>query len=79
MRRNAEEEEELTFQPQINPISRFFGRPDDERPEDYLMNKGRMTKEKLEKKRSEALFKRTEDCVFHPTVNKQSMRMVNER
>ena len=66
---NQEEESNLTFQPEINPISRFFGRPENSKPEDYLISKGRETKEKLEMKRYENMYEEQKKCKFRPKVN----------
>ena len=59
-----EECEELTFQPQINPISRLYGRKNTDRPEEHLLNAGRALQERIEKKRSEILFEEQNQCRF---------------
>ena len=79
LREQQEEDSDLTFKPQINPISRYFGRKDNERLEDRLANCGMITKEKLEKKRSEMLFYDQNKFDFHPQVNKESERIMDEK
>ena len=50
MMKEMSEVENLTFRPQINPISRYFGRDNSsKRLEDHLIEKGKKTKENLEK------------------------------
>ena len=49
----AKEESEvmnLTFHPQINPVSYFYGNRDFNKTEDYLINQGNVLKNKLEQK-----------------------------
>lgn len=49
------ESEDLTFHPKINPISYYFGSKN-ERPEDYLIKKGMLAKDKIEQKRAAQIY-----------------------
>lgn len=72
--------ENLTFRPQINPISRYFGRMKDKPLEDHLIEKGKKSKDMIEKKRSEVLlYEMQSKYSFHPRINKNSERMIMER
>lgn len=79
MLKELEEVENLTFKPQINPISQFFGRHDGKKLEDHLIEKGKKSQDLLEKKRSEVLFERQHSYSFKPKINKNSERMIIER
>jgi hypothetical protein len=69
----------MTFKPNINPVSKMFGRKTNDRPEDYLIKKGKMVQEKLDKKRSELIYDEQSKCSFHPQVNKKSEQMIMEK
>lgn len=47
--RELREWQDLTFHPQINPVSRFIGRPSDKRLEDQLIEKGKKSHDLIEK------------------------------
>ena len=58
LRREMDEVENLTFQPNINEISRFIGKDDGQRLEDRLIENGRKKQYELERKRDEVLHQR---------------------
>lgn len=66
MMANVEEEQNLTFKPEINPISRYFGRPEHEKLEDYLNQKAKSKQDRIDKKRSELIFSEHAECKFKP-------------
>ena len=50
LKKEENEIKDLTFHPKINPVSYYFGSSEQERPEDYLLRQGMLTKDKLEQK-----------------------------
>lgn len=79
MMREMAEVQNLTFKPKINPISRYFGRDDSKPLEDHLIEKGKRSKDMIEKKRNEELFERQNSHSFKPMINKNSEKMIMER
>lgn len=79
LKREMNECENLTFRPQINPVSRFFGRFNQKKLEDHLIEKGKKTKDMIEKKRSEMLFEKQHQHSFRPQINKHSEKLIMER
>jgi hypothetical protein len=79
MAKELSEVENLTFKPKINNISRYFGREDGKKLEDHLLERGKKTKDNLEKKRSELLYEKQNSHSFRPKINKHSERMIMER
>lgn len=69
----------LTFRPQINPVSRHFGRSKHKNLEDHLIEKGKKTNDMIEKKRSEILFEEQHRHSFKPKINKHSSKIIMER
>ena len=79
MKEQEKVDEDLTFHPRINPISRYFGRQPHQRLEDHLLQKGMEVKEKLEKKRSAIHFGVQNEFDFKPKVCEKSERMVEDK
>ena len=78
--REMSEVENLTFRPKINPLSRYFGRDhSDKKLEDHLIERGKKTKEHLEKKRNEILYETQHKHSFKPKINRNSERIILER
>ena len=69
----------LTFHPQINPISNFFGSRGVESTEDYLMQKGVAIKDKLNQKRNEALYFEQTNWSFQPKINENSRKIIENK
>ena len=79
MEKELQECENLTFRPQINPISKCMGRLNDRALEDNLIDRGKKSKDMIEKKRSEILFENQYRHSFKPKINKNSEKMIMER
>ena len=48
--REENELRDLTFHPQINPVSFYYGTQGNEKPEEHLIKQGMMIKDKIEQK-----------------------------
>lgn len=70
--------ESLTFQPHINHTTRHQRR-NSKKLEDQLIEKGKKTHDKIEKKRSEMMFEKQHRYSFKPRINKKSERIIQER
>ena len=78
--REIKKYENLTFRPQINPISKNYGKYGKKKKlEDELIEKGKKTHDMIEKKRSEILFEEQHKHSFKPKINKKSERIIQER
>lgn len=77
--KEMQEYENLTFRPQINPVSTHFGRFNNKNLEDHLIDKGKKTQDMIDKKRSEILFEEQHRHSFKPQINKNSERIIMER
>ncbi|CDW91726.1 UNKNOWN [Stylonychia lemnae] len=69
-----EEQEQFTYQPQINNISRSLPRN-----EDNLLKYGQQTRERIEQKRTELLLQEQSECLFRPMITKKSAKLLSER
>lgn len=54
--KEIEETRDLTFHPKINPISNSFGCQENELPEDNLLKRGMLTKDKIDQMRAEIIY-----------------------
>ena len=59
--------------------SKYMMRPNNEKAEDFLINAGKIAKEKLEARRTELLYAEQNSCNFRPAISKRSERIVNNR
>lgn len=73
------ETKDLTFQPTINPISYHYGSSENELPEDNLIKKGIMSKDKIEQMRAEVTYSNHQSCSFKPKINENSRKIANQR
>jgi len=77
--REFDEVKDLSFHPKINPVSYYYGAKQNEKLEDYLLNKGLMTKDKLDQKRAETMYERQQNCTFQPKININSRKIADQR
>jgi hypothetical protein len=60
-------------------VSYYYGAKQNEKLEDYLLNKGLMTKDKLDQKRAETMYERQQNCTFQPKININSRKIADQR
>eukprot|EP00347_Sterkiella_histriomuscorum_P010260 403376977 len=68
------EQEQYTYQPQINAVSRSIPRS-----EDNLIKYGQQVREKIEQKRTEILLQEQAECKFRPMITKKSAQLLSDR
>lgn len=75
------EREELnhSFHPKINSISCNIIEPNDTKPEDKLLMKGILARDKRDQKRAEIQYKKLTEFSFHPRINENSRKIIGER
>ena len=55
----------------------MLAKPKVEKSEDFLINQGKLMKEKLDQKRSEIMQHELEECKFRPSISKKSEQIMN--
>ena len=77
--REIEEYKDLTFHPKINDVSQYFGAPNHLKPEENLIQKGILAKDKIDQMRAEVMYTDQKSCSFHPKINNNSRKIANQR
>lgn len=72
-------QEQFKFKPQINNMSKAYRRPPCQKTEDFLLNAGRLAKEKIDMLRSEKMYSEQAECNFRPKISKYSERIMSDR
>ncbi|CAI2360937.1 unnamed protein product [Moneuplotes crassus] len=74
-----QEELEHSFHPKINPYSYYFVQDDGSKPEDNLIKKGLISKDKKDQRRAEELYQKQMEFSYHPNINENSKKIIEER
>ena len=72
-------QDEFSFKPHINDMSRMLGRPKNEKAEDCLINYGRAVRERMEQRRCEQAMMELSQCRFQPAITRKSEMILSER
>mmetsp|Transcript_23973 Transcript_23973/g.36764 ORF Transcript_23973/g.36764 Transcript_23973/m.36764 type:complete len:152 (-) Transcript_23973:1911-2366(-) len=70
---------EVSFKPNINQMSKYMRRVNNEKPEDFLLKYGEAVKDKKNSQRIENMRKETAGLNFHPKISRVSERIVESK
>lgn len=73
------EEQDITFQPQINPNSHSFIRRSSKAIEESFITIEKEKQERLEKMRAEIMNEQQQACTFKPKLNLNSLKLLENR